>query len=414
MKRALRALSPLLVVMIAVGVAVALFKTRPTPKRTRKAALPPLVEVTPIQPSRERVRVVAMGSVVPAEEVELRAEVSGRVVALSKNLVPGGRVKKGELLIRIDPRQYDLMLQEKEAAVERAEVDLALERGRQRVAQREWKLIGKKAGTDEGKALALRGPQLKSAEAAVAAAKSNLERAQLDVERTTIRAPFNGIVKDEAVDRGQLVTPQGKLGALVGTDRFWVQVSVPVSQLAWLAIPGTNASEGSKAEVVQDLGGDRSVRRTGRVVRLLGDLDPKGRMARLLVEVGDPLGLALEDPPEDHMPLLVGAYVRVQMEGRTLDRVFAVPREALRGEKQLWIADSEDTLRIREVDVAWRGRDQVYLSAGVEPGERLITSRLATPVDGMKLRISSPTKGAPAQARSEGGGAAPAQVEGRP
>lgn len=413
MKRVLRALSPLLIVMVAVGVAVALFKTRPQPKRTRKEALPPLVEVTSIRPSQERVRVVAMGSVVPAEEVELRAEVSGRIVALSKNLVPGGRVKKGEVLVRIDPRQYDLMLREKEAAVERAEVDLALEKGRQRVAHREWKLIGK-SGTEEGKALALRGPQLKSAEAALAAAKSSLERAQLDVERTTIRAPFNAVVKDEMVDRGQLVTPQSKLGSLVGTDRFWVQVSVPVSQLAWLSIPGTNATEGSKAEVIQDLGGGRNVRRTGRVVRLLGDLDPKGRMARILVEIEDPLGLATEEPPEDHMPLLVGAYVRVQMEGRTLDRVFAVKRAALRGENQLWIADEEDTLRIREVEVAWRGRDRVYLSAGVEPGERLITSRLATPVEGMKLRVADSSGSAPVQARSDEGGAAPVEPEGRP
>lgn len=386
MSRVTRVLAPIAVVGLAIGVAVILVKTASRPQRASKPPKPALVEVVEARIGDERAAVVAMGTIVASRSVTLRPEVTGRVVEQSASLVPGGRVKKGETLLRIDARHYQLAAQQAESNVQRSQFEMKVEEGRKQIAAREWKLVGDAAKTtDAGKALALREPHMESVEAALASSKSALERAKLDVSRTVLRAPFNAMITDEAVDVGQLVGPTNNLATLVGTDTFWVQVSVPMTTLPWIDVPGVSAEEGSSARIVQDIGAT-PIEREGRVVRLLGDLDPKGRMARLLVEIDDPLGLERER--DGGLPLLLGAYVRVDIEGKTLENVVVVPRRAVREDGTVWIATKENQLLMQPVHVAWRGRDDVYVDRGLSPGDRVIVSRLVTPVPGMKIRTA--------------------------
>ncbi|MCU0693150.1 MAG: HlyD family efflux transporter periplasmic adaptor subunit, partial [Polyangiaceae bacterium] len=268
-----------------------------------------------------------------------------------------------------------------------------------------------------GPALALREPHLRSAKAALEGASAGLQRAKLSLSRTQIIAPFNAFVQSESVDIGQIVNAAMQLGRLVGTDAFWVQVSVPVEKLSWIRIPGLNAKEGSQVRVWQDVG-DGQVERVGKVIRLFGDLDPVGRMARVLVEIPNPLESSTHDaatpktsaspaanrdgawgPKPSSLPLLVGAFVNVRIDAGQLDNVVEVPRSAIRDGDKVYVVDDEGSLRTKQLSVAWRLENSVLVSSGVRSGDRVIISQLATPLEGMKVRIIDNDATAKAEAK---------------
>ncbi|MGB0678567.1 MAG: efflux RND transporter periplasmic adaptor subunit, partial [Polyangiales bacterium] len=320
------------VVALASGIIVALIlvATRPEAQKVEQQEQGVLVQSIRVQRGDAEVTLRARGTVTAAQEVVLHPEVGGRVTWLHDRLVPGGRIAKGKVLVRIDARDYQLALQAGQAQLEQARVELELERGRQVIAQREWEAFGgADAGVDDpSRQRALRQPQMQAAEVSLQAAQSNLQQRALSLQRTRITAPFNALVLSERVDKGQLVTPQNEIARLVGTDAYWVRVSIPVGALSAIDVPGLRGvDEGSAAQIVQQLGNEH-VRRQGRVRRLLADLDPGGTMARITVEVRDPLGL--QDEGEPKLPLLLSSYVEVILEARPLKNVVTLPRTALR------------------------------------------------------------------------------------
>lgn len=386
MNKTLRIGLPVAVLLLGVGIAVTLIKTRPSAKKVAPAGLSLPVEAITLHPARETVLINAMGTTSPARETVLSAEVSGRVIAQDPRLVVGGQFNKGEVLLRIDPRNYQLAAAQQKANLERAQFELKVERGRVRVAEREWGLMDKRPGEEsEGKELALRRPHLANAEAAVAAAQSALERAELDVERATVRAPFSGFIKAEAVEVGQFVSPGQQLATLVGTEEFWVQVSVPLDRLSWIKLPDAASGQaGSVATLHLDVGPGETLERRGEVIRLLGELDPVGRMARLVVRVPDPFA---NTDGTTSLPLLLGSFVNVSIVGDALDDVFVVPRAALFAGDSVLIADKDDRLEIRKVGIAWRKAEVVYISSGLSAGDRLIVSRVSTVLAGTALDV---------------------------
>lgn len=381
-----RALLPIAILLAGLVTAALLVMTRPQAERAEVQETTTRVDVSRARKTREPIRVSAHGTVQPAREVTLRPEVSGPVVWQSERLVPGGRFRAGEKLLRIDPRAYELAVEAHKADVARAEVELELEKGRQEVARHELELFREElSGRARSEALVLRKPQMENARATLEAARSDLARAELDLERTTLRAPFDAIVLEESVDSGQRVTPQTTIARLAGTDRFWVQVQVPASHLRWIEIPGVNSPEGSLARVTAEPAFGLPVEREGSVLQLLGDLDPAGRMARILVGIDDPL--RLEEENYGPLPLLVNAYVDVTIHGKEIDDVFRVPRVALREGNEVWVVDDEDRLAFRPVDVVHRTERSVLVRSGLEDGDRIVLSRVATAVPGMKVVV---------------------------
>jgi RND family efflux transporter MFP subunit len=389
-RKTLRRLLPLIIIAAGILGAWWLIANRPRAPREQVESVPPLAQVVEAKRSTERVTVVAMGTVVPAKRVVLQPEVSGRIVAQSPQLLPGGLFDKGAVILQIDPRDYETAVKQQEAAVEQARLEVQLEKGRQVIAEREWKLLEDDISLDQAsQELALRKPQQKNAKATLEAAESALEQARLQLERTTVYAPFNGVVQEEFVDEGQLVSPQTQLATLIGTDRFWVQVSIPVDRLGWLAFSGTEGSRESSVRVIQEVTGEVSIERPARLVRLLGDLDPVGRMARVLVEIDDPLGLNAKKNPT-RIPLMLGAYVRVEIEGRMAEEVFSLPRTAIREGDQVWIADKEDRLAAKPVEVFWRSKETVLIRNGLREGDRVVTNTIPLPIPNMRLRVEGP------------------------
>jgi multidrug efflux pump subunit AcrA (membrane-fusion protein) len=398
-----------------------LASSRKDPRRQEPPAPTALVQVVRAQPAEGHAIIDAMGTVVPARQASLLPEVSGRVLQVHPALVPGGRVRAGEALVVIDPRDYDLAIRREQARVKAAELDLAREQGLKSVAEREWKLIRDEVQpTEEGRRLALRELQVENSQVALAAAHAGLEQAELVRGRTVIRAPWNAVVTEEAVEVGQVVSPGYKLASLVGSDAFWVRTAVPMDRLGWLQLPDGAGQPGSPARVLQPSALNGPLTRPGRVIGLMADLDPRGRMARVLVEVPEPLSpppregsIQGPDNPEagvrpggpSAVPLLLGAYAQVHIEGPPLQGALALPTKALRDQDKVWVVGQDGKLEFRQVRLLWSRADEVVVAGELAPGEAVVTSRLATPVEGMSLAVEDE---APAPRAADGGPARPA------
>ncbi|MEZ4461800.1 MAG: efflux RND transporter periplasmic adaptor subunit [bacterium] len=347
---------PLVVLVMGIAGAVTLVKSRPQPKRSERVDHGVLVDLEVAQVQTKKINITAQGTVMPADKVVLQPQVSGAVVWVSEKLVAGGLVEQGEPLIRIDRRDYEIALQQRKATVAQAEAQLRIEEGQQRVAQREWELFKQRTDEATDASLALRAPQQRIAEVNVESAKAGSDKAKLDLDRTVIRAPFNAYIQSENVAMGQTVSPQNPLATLIGTDHYWVQISVPVDKLPFIQIPLVNATEGAPATVTQQNGAERVVR-TGRVLRLLPEVDALGRMARVLAEIDDPMHLA--QPVESRgVPLLMGAIVSVELAGRDEAQVAVVPRSAVHDGSKIW-AVQDNALQIREIEVVWGDEETV-------------------------------------------------------
>lgn len=380
-RRALTLIVCLAIIGLGVGIGQYLKKTAPKAQKRPPEKSLPKVETLLLQPVEHRVSIEAMGSVVPAREMVLKSRVSGQVQSVHPEFIVGGIVAKGQRLVKIDPQDYRLALARKESELVNAQFELKMEMGYQEVARKEWDILNKgQSSRVEDEELALRKPHLAKARSDVAAARAELEQARLDLARTDVTAPFNAVIRATNVAVGSQISTQDSLAELVGTDDYWIRVSLPVDRLGWFAIP-TDGSRPGAAVMVNYRGQQRS----GRVVRLLSDLETQGRMARIVVAVKDPLGL--DSRPSDRPPLLIGEYVRVEIQGRLLTGVYRIPRSSLRDGETIWLADKDDTLTIEPVDILWRDDRIVLIKNNLEPGDRLVVSDLVTPVRGMPLDV---------------------------
>ena len=381
------------VIVASIAMAAGLVATKEEPPREEKPLEGTLVEVIQIRTGRHEVDLHAKGTVVPAQEIVLQPELGGRVVWQSPELVAGGRFKADQPIVRIDPRDYQLQVEARRSEVNTAKLALSIEARRGEVAKREWNAFGEMDVSDEQRALAQREPQLEASRLALKAAQSSLKKAQLDLTRTTLRAPFNAMVVSENVDAGQLINSQTSVARLVGTDEYHVQVSVPVVSLRNARVR-TADTPGSEVRIIQHVG-QETIERPGEVIRHLPDLDPGGAMARLLVSIENPLG------KRGDLPLLLGSFVDVAIGAQPIDNAIRLPRVALRNGRSVYVMNDHDLLEIRDVQIAWTEPDAVLITGGLSADDRVITSRIATPVPNMLLRTAASTPNAPAADPSE-------------
>ncbi len=365
------------------------YQMNTSPRAGRKKPPPQarLVQVIPTRKADCTTTVTGDGIVMPAQQVTLRPQVTGRLVEVSDDVIPGGIVKAGQKLMAVDHRDYEILVRQRQYDVANAVKNLKVEQGNQAIAQQEYELLGEEI-SNEDRELVLREPQLASAQAAEESAKAALQKAQLDLTRCDIVAPFNSIIQDKQADLGATVSVNTNLMTLIGTDEAWIEVKVWIDKLKWLTIPHQNGDSGSKVKIHNTLAWGADRYRTGRVVRLIGELETQGRLARLLVAVDDPFCLK---PENRNMPqLLMGSYVSAEIEGKTLTSVFPIKWSHLRGENnKVWIMDNENKLEIRPVQVLFRDSDQVYINEGLSEGENLVVTDIAAPVEDMPLRVAS-------------------------
>ncbi|SMF18483.1 efflux RND transporter periplasmic adaptor subunit [Desulfovibrio gilichinskyi] len=387
----LKGIVPILIIVIAVFGARLLISTKPVATKKPPVVSAPLVNVMVVKAKDYNIWTPVMGTVQAACKISLEPQVAGKVISVSDKFIPGGYFEKGQEILRIDPLDYELEVKQQEASVVDADYNLKVEQGHQKVAGREWKLLKKSSGgTAQEATLALRKPHLEKAEADYSSAKAKLQQARVNLSRTIVRAPFSAMIESKVADLGANLGEQEEIATLVGTEEFWVMVSVPVDRLDRLVFPNAaNGFKGSVARVISG-SGESSFEREGHLLRLLPSLESQGRMARVIVTVEDPLNLKGK---EGVQPLLLGSYINVSIDSGHLNNVFAIPRTAYRDDNTLWIMSSSGTLEIRKVDAVWRDKNFIYLGAGLTDGEKLVTTDISTPLKGMNLRENVSVKG---------------------
>jgi len=386
MARITKALLPLAICAAGIGTAGFLVANAEKPEPTDIEVKPKVVETIVVKPGAHRVRVPAMGIVRAEREVTLLPEIAGMIVQQSENLVDGGLVRVGDPLVRLDARDLNTQLSLTKSDLAQARLAVREETQQQRVAKAEWREIPKDFSDDSLRYI-MREPHLDAAEARVSSVQKRIKKAKRDLQKTIVRAPFDGVVLSESVDLGQVVGPGTPIARIAGVDRFWVQVSVPVSHLQFLDIPGVNAigDTGSKAELRQAAALNDAPRQ-GTVLRVLPAVEERGRMAQVLVAVDDPLGLKLPTGSRP-TPLLVGTYAEVVLEGRVLENVVPLPRRALRDDTRVFVVAADGKLETREIDIAWRERGRVLVRGGLNAGDRVVVTPLPTATDGMGVEF---------------------------
>ena len=385
----------------AVGLLFLIFSTEPKAERTgatKRTAM--LVDTVRVERGDYRPVLVETGTVTPARDIRLRAEVEGEIVELGEGFTPGGRVGEGGLLLRIERADYALELRQRESELRQARADLKVARGRREVAEQDLALLGQEV-PGANKALVLREPQLESAKAAVDAARAARDRAELDLERTRVRAPFDAQVLERNVNLGSQVARGDDLARLVGVETYWARLTVPVGKLRWLAFPGEDTGTASRVRVRNRSAWPEGVYREGRLYQLIGSLEERTRMARVLVTLDDPLSREPENAGKP--PLLVGEYVEARIEGKTVRGVVRLERDYLRKDDTVWVMDGDGRLRVRGVDVRVKDARHVYIAGGLEDGDKVVTTNLASVSEGARLRESG--EGGTNDAASTEGGA---------
>lgn len=374
-----RILIPALITVAGVLLAMLLFKTKPVTETAAPVRTARLVEAISIKPVSYQVEIEGMGIVEAREQTELKSRVSGEIIQLADDLIPGNYFPKGSLLFTIDPADYKLAVAVQTANVQQAEANMKLELGQQKIAQTDYEITGNSLEGSELD-LVLRKPQLLQAQSTLASAQAALDSAKLNLDRTQVRAPFEALILEKNSSLGSVVTSSTTLATLVDASEFWVELSIPVSDVQWI-------TENDKMEVsISDqLAWGPGVYRQGHVVGLSRKVDSSSRMAKVVVSVEDPLAIHAEN--KDKPALLVGSFVKGVIKGKQLDHVLVVSRDYLRQGDILWTLGKENRLVFTHAHVLFRGAEHVVIKYDSNDELRVVTSNLSVPVEGMLLRF---------------------------
>ncbi len=393
---------PLLILVVGVLGAVAMMKMRPSAPKRPAMTRHPVVNVHRVTDDVPVVRVEGHGAVTARRRITLVPQVSGVVVETPPSLQAGGSFAEGDVLLRVDDADYRLAVESARAQVARQRLNLATAEQEAQIARREWERVQEEQGGTvrvRPNPLVLHGPQLELAQAELASAEAALAQAELNLDRCTLRAPFDGRVVDESVDAGQYIRAGNPVATIYATDVAEVSVPLQDADLAFFDAPAPDGTGGAGAELAASFAGREHVWR-GRVVRLSSALDERTRLVDAVVAVEDAYL-----PDGDRPGLIDGLYVEVRIDGHALDGMLSLPRSAVRAGDRVWIVDAEGRLRIRDVDVVRAEGETAIVSAGLAPGDEVVVSQLDIVSDGMIVRVAGrPGPGAGGAGAAAGGG----------
>ena len=386
--RLVKTFLPLLLVGGAAALALLMFLNRPD-----NALLPPPqrsaeIDVAEITLQSLRIPISTQGTVTPHRETVLVAEVAGKIVQVSPTFHAGGYLAKGEVLLKIDDRNYRTALLRTQAEVESAESSLALEKGRGEVAYNEWqKLPANSQRSQEATDLYLRKPQLDSAQAQLLSAQANYNKAKNDLERTVIRAPYRAIIRSKRSDLGQYVSPGTPLAEIFAVDFAEVRLAISQGKLNYLELPDINngfaPERAPRVDLYADLAGETR-HWTGRLQRTEAVFDERSRVLFAVARVDDPYGL---QGGQDE-PLRMGTFVEALILGREMHDLAVLPRQVLRAGDYVWVVDERMTLRNRKVRTLSTEGRHIYVSSGLQDGDLVSLTALRAGLPGMPVQIN--------------------------
>ena len=384
----MRVVVPLLILLTGFGLAAAIVVTGPKLEPQAPPPSAPLIRTWVATPQSVRMTSVTHGTILPRAESDFVPEVSGRIVRMSPAMVSGGFFKEGEVLLEIDPLDYEVALEQARAARASAQSELI---SAQRAHTRQQDLALRQSTSESLRDDALN--RMRIAEAKLRETRARLAGAERDLLRTKITAPYDGRVRTERVDVGQFVNRGTAVARIYATDYAEVRLPVHDDELAFLNLP-MDGSEVASADVATAklrarFGGKEHVW-ASKIVRTEGELDPQTRMITVVAQVEAPYRVSGDRPP-----LAVGLFVEAEIEGQQVDNVFVLPRSAIQNNQQIYVVTAENTLEFREPEILRIVDEQVYISDGIEPGDLVCLSTMNNAVVGMNVRpvAGDPTLG---------------------
>ena len=376
-----KALLPL-VILAVVGAGAALLLLNP-PEADR---IPPpdtrlMVEVLPLAGRDFEIMLESYGTVAPRTRSSLTSEVSGQIRWIAAEFRDGGAFEEGDVLVRIDARVYEANVRIAEATLMEANQRLAEERARALQAELDWEKLGE---VGEAPDLVLRRPQLLAAEARLGSAEASRAKALLDLERTEIKAPFDGRVLAKRVDVGQVVAPNQQLAEVYATDYVEIRLPLKNRDLEFIDLPRVTGSESAlqhqlRAVISSELGGDFSWE--GRIVRTEAAIDETARQLHVIAQIDAPFTQQGERPP-----LRIGQYVTARIQGRRLERELIVPTAAIYQQSYAYVVEGE-VLQRKQVSIGWQDDSQAFIEQGLEEGEQLVITPLGQIASGTPVRV---------------------------
>ena len=343
-----------------------------------------LVETVTAEPRSLNLSVVSQGTVRPRTETVLVAEVSGKIVNVSANFVAGGFFRKDEILLQIDDSDYHTAVKRAQANLASRQAQYADQKARSDQAMKDWLNLGQKGEPSD---LTLRKPQLAEALAAVQAAEADLQKAQRDLMRTSVSLPYDGLVRTKQVDVGQYVAPGTPLGVTFSITTAEVRLPLSNRDIAYLRLPSATGLDKSDRPPVRLTAGSSEISGEwqAEIIRTEGVVDESSRVIYAVAEITDPYAVLGKSKQSE---LKVGTFVRAEIQGLRADNVIVLPRAVLRADDTVLVANHENKLEIRPVQVLRAEPENVYISSGLEAGERVIKTIMDAPIPGTLLAIS--------------------------
>jgi RND family efflux transporter MFP subunit len=392
----LKKLLPFLIIVASVGIAISLVKSRAPAQQVDIVQRSIFVDVMPLHRQDAFITVASQGTIEPRTRTNLVAEVAGRVISVSPAFVVGGFFREGEVLLRLDDQNHRAAVSRNQAAVAAARSQLEQERGQADVARREWdRMTPERQAQVRAKELYLREPQLQEAQARLESAEADLAQSLYDLARTTIIAPYDGLVAEKNTDLGQFVTTGASLAQTFAVDYAEVRLPIPENKIQFLDLPqlvrwGSNETiKGPEVALIARLGDEEQIW-NGRLTRTEGVLDTRSRVLFSVVQIEDPYGLygGNKSGNGKGQPLRIGTYVNASIKGQQLHDVYVLPRHTLQAGDLVWVADNESRLRSRRVQVVTINGDEVFIRDGFESGDRVVFTRLENPLSGISVDIN--------------------------
>ena len=371
---------PIIIITIGVLICSLLIKCSPEVKPEEVARIIPMVDSTTLEKTSINIIIDSQGTIIPRTESQLYPEIRGEVVYVSPKLDEGSSFNEGDILLRIDSRDYELDIKTAEASLDDAKTALSIAQAESNFEREQWELSNSGDASD----LRLKIPQLKKAESTVEAAEANLEKLKRNLEKTTIRAPYDGLVRKKNVDRGTVIGPGYLIANIYAIDYVEVKLPIPDEDLSFLDIPldGSQINKSNQPLVMLkgSLGG-KNIEWDGRVVRMEAEFDPKSRMAILIARVSDPY--------KYKFPLRVGQFVEAEITGRNYNNLYIIDRELIKNKNQVvTINKADSTLKYEDINVLRYVDDTALINGGLPDEVSVCITNLDVMYNGMKIRIN--------------------------
>ena len=369
----------LLILGVGIFISQRLLTSAPQASKKKPESTGVIIETTTIAPSTAPIIIETIGSVEASATTIVSAKVAGRIVTTNPNFALGGYVKKGDILVQIDKTDYTAALNQASAQLQNAKAALQIELGQQASAQKELELSSFKP-TELSRSLVLREPQLEQAKATVLQYEASVAIAQNNLQETTIKAPYDGVITKKSSELGSYVTNQSTIVELVATNEFWINVNVPLSHLKFL---NTMQDKALSKLSVSLLANNEPLHVKAKIIKVLPELDSITKQAQVLIAITDPLNLKHQS--DVVRTVLLGDTLAVRIQAQTYENVFALPPSLLRANNNVWVMNEKGELIFKPIHVLYKNEHTVLVDEGLSASDKIITTYLTAPVAGMKV-----------------------------